>query len=362
MSGIVSSVGVFFTYRFLKMGIWIFENNLLPDFIARWGMRRLLSVNLAKMNIEDERAKFMSYVESLKSLPIAMNTADANEQHYEIPPEFYFPIMGKRLKYSSCIFPKGMHNDDIDGAEVAALKQVEERAQLEQGQQVLELGCGWGSLSLWMAERFPKSTFTSVSNSNNQKLFIDGRAKELGIKNLTVITADMNEFAAPSGKQYDRVMSIEMFEHMKNYDLLFSRVTSWLKPGGKAFIHIFCHKHLAYNFETEGDDNWMGKYFFTGGTMPAETLFLYFCHPLKLVNQWAVNGVHYSKTLEVWLRRMDANMGTIGPILDAVYGKDNRTLWTARWRGFFLACSELFRYNQGNEWFVGHYLFEKPLN
>lgn len=360
MAAIVNAVGVFFTYRLLKAGIYLFEHNLLPDFLSRWGMRRLLSTNLISMNIEKERTKFIDYVESLRTLPIAMNTADANDQHYEIPPEFYFPIMGKRLKYSACLFPEGMHDDDIDGAEVAALKQVEERAGLENGQTVLELGCGWGSLSLWMAERFPKSTFISVSNSNGQRQHIESRAKELGLKNLTIITADMNDFSPPSGKTFDRVVSIEMFEHMKNYHELFRRVTSWLKPGGKLFVHIFCHKFLAYNFETEGDDNWMGKYFFTGGTMPSEHLFLFVSHPLKIVNQWAVNGVHYSKTLEVWLRRMDKNMKTIGPILDSVYGKENRTLWTARWRGFFLACSELFRYNKGNEWYVAHYLFEKP--
>mmetsp|Transcript_5135 Transcript_5135/g.12942 ORF Transcript_5135/g.12942 Transcript_5135/m.12942 type:complete len:363 (-) Transcript_5135:396-1484(-) len=361
MTGVLESVKIFFTYRVLKLGIWIFEANLMPDFLSRWGMRRLLATNLLPKNIEDERHAFMKYVESLKSLPVAMNTAEANDQHYEIPPEFYFPIMGQRLKYSCCYFPKGTHDDDLDTAEVLSLKQVEERAGLKDGMTILELGCGWGSLSLWMAERFPKSTIIAVSNSNGQRAHIEGQAKAKGLKNLTIVTADMNVFKPPAGQTFDRIVSIEMFEHMKNYQELFSRCVSWLKPGARMFIHVFVHKHLAYNFETDGDDNWMGKYFFTGGTMPSEHLFLYFCHPLKLVNQWAVNGVHYSKTLEVWLRRMDKNMKTIGPILENVYGKQNKTLWTARWRGFFLACSELFRYNKGNEWYVSHYLFEKPL-
>ncbi|EKX52795.1 hypothetical protein GUITHDRAFT_157030 [Guillardia theta CCMP2712] len=359
---------------------------MMPDFLTRWGMRRLLETNLVHRippplslppslppsppflplcvlaiivgskaavdcdvfkvpkDVEVQRSSFMEYVESLKKLPIAMNTADANDQHYELPPEFFFPIMGDRLKYSCCIFKPSTHLDDINTAEVRtgvssylltsclqidSLRQVEERAELVDGLDILELGCGWGSLSLYMAERFPKSRITSVSNSNGQRQHIEARAKERGLKNLTVITCDMNNFEAPEGKRFDRICSIEMFEHMKNYDTLMGKCVKWLKPGGKMFIHIFVHKHLAYNFETEGDDNWMGKYFFTG---------------------------------EVWLRRMDRNMKTIRPILSKVYGEENVTLWTARWRGFFLACSELFNYNRGNEWYVSHYLFEKPSN
>ena len=360
MSSLIQKVGIFFTYRVLRISIYLFEQNLVPDFITRWGMRRLLETNLVPKNVEEQRAGLMEYYESLRSKPIAMNTAEANEQHYELPPEFFLPIMGARLKYSCCIYNQDTHDDDINKAEEDSLAQVALRAELQDGQDVLDLGCGWGSNALYMAEKFPNSRITAVSNSKPQRLLIEGRAKERGLKNLKVITCDMNEFTLPAGTRFDRICSIEMFEHMKNYEVLIGKCVEWLKPGGKMFVHIFVHKHLAYNFETEGDDNWMGKYFFTGGTMPSDHLLLYFAHPLKLVNQWAVNGVHYSKTLEVWMRRMDKNMNIIRPILAATYGADKVTLWTARWRGFFLACSELFRYNNGNEWYVSHYLFQKP--
>ena len=347
--------------RVLKLSIYLFEQNMMPDFITRWGMRRLLETNLLPKDVEDQRTSLMDYYQSLRSKPIAMNTAEANEQHYELPPQFFLPIMGARLKYSCCLYEKGTHDDDINKAEEDALKQVKERAQLQDGMDILELGCGWGSLSLYMAENFPKARITAVSNSTPQRELIEARAKERGLKNLKVITCDMNDFSLPAGTKFDRICSIEMFEHMKNYESLMARCVEWLKPGGKMFVHIFVHKHLAYNFETEGDDNWMGKYFFTGGTMPSDHLLLYFAHPLKIVGHWAVNGVHYSKTLEVWMRRMDKNMDIIRPILASTYGPKNVTLWTARWRGFFLACSELFKYNNGNEWFVSHYLFEKPM-
>mmetsp|Transcript_34866 Transcript_34866/g.85375 ORF Transcript_34866/g.85375 Transcript_34866/m.85375 type:complete len:365 (+) Transcript_34866:231-1325(+) len=348
---------------FLTYGV---EQNLIPDFLLRRGIRFLLRTKCLTMtkfkNTEDELQAEMDFVEDLRTRAVAEQTKAANEQHYEVPTEFYQLCLGRNLKYSCCLYDKpGM---TLDEAEVAMLQVYGQRAQLANGQNILELGCGWGSLSLWMAATYPKAKVTGVSNSRTQKEFIMARAKERGITNLTIITADMVVFQAPEAGNYDRIVSIEMFEHMKNYDVLFERCTSWLKKGGMMFLHIFVHKTTPYHFEAESEDDWMSKYFFTGGTMPSDRLFCFFSKGMFLKSQWRVNGVHYAKTCEDWLRKLDRNYTLAAPILDGAYGKAQRTKWYVYWRLFFLSCSEMFNFDagegNGNEWYISHYLFQKP--
>jgi cyclopropane-fatty-acyl-phospholipid synthase len=243
-------------------------------------------------------------------------------------------------------------------AEAASLAETCRRAELADGQDILELGCGWGSLSLWMAERYPGSRITAVSNSRPQREYIEGQARARGLANLAVLTDDMNRFAAPG--RYDRVVSVEMFEHMRNYSLLLNRIHGWLRPGGKLFVHIFCHRSFAYPFETDGDDNWMGKWFFTGGIMPSDDLLARFQDDLRLERQWRWNGVHYQRTAEAWLENLDRRRKDVMPVLRAAYGERDAVRWFHRWRMFFLAVSELFGFRGGEEWFVGHYRFTRP--
>jgi cyclopropane-fatty-acyl-phospholipid synthase len=221
----------------------------------------------------------------------------------------------------------------------------------------LELGCGWGSLSLYMAAKYPKSTFRVVSNSRTQKMYIDLQSKERNITNLTVITADMNTFNID--EQFDRIVSVEMFEHMRNYQKLMKKVASCLKPDGKLFIHIFTHKEYAYLFEVKDESDWTSKYFFTGGIMPSDDLMFYFNDDLTVEKHWHVSGSHYSKTSEAWLKNMDSHKVEIMPLFEETYGKDQARKWWVYWRLFYLACAELWSYNHGNEWIVSHYLFRK---
>jgi len=336
----------------------LIENDKLPDPVLRAGIRKLLKQRLADETVGDEelqQRKFINLVNELKSSPIAVNTADANEQHYELPTEFFQYCLGKNLKYSSGYWNPGVK--DIDTSEDDMLALTCKRAELENGQNVLELGCGWGSLSLYMAAKFPESKFTVVSNSATQKIFIDETAAKRGIQNLTVLTADMNTFTIADS--FDRVVSVEMFEHMRNYQLLLAKVASFLKPDGKLFVHIFTHKTLAYKYEVIDESDWMSKYFFTGGIMPSNHLFFYFNDDLKIEKHWVVNGTNYGKTSEAWLSNMDKHKKEIMPILENTYGKDQAVKWWVYWRLFYMACAELFNYNKGNEWMVCHYLFEK---
>jgi len=336
----------------------LIEQNKVPDFLLRTGIRKLLKQRLKdedKVDTEVQQAHLMALIDTLKSSPIAVNTADANQQHYEVPTEFYKYCLGKNLKYSGCYFKPGVTN--LDTAEDDMLELTCERADLQNGQQVLELGCGWGSLSLYMAAKFPKSTFIVVSNSGTQKIYIDEQAKQRGITNLTVITADMNIFTID--KQFDRVVSVEMFEHMRNYQLLMKKVASFLKSDGKLFIHIFTHKTFAYLFEVKDETDWMSKYFFTGGIMPSDNLLFYFNDDLVVENHWNVNGTHYGKTAEAWLKNMDSHKAQIMPIFEETYGGEHAVKWWVYWRLFYMACAELWNYNSGNEWMVSHYLFHK---
>ena len=339
----------------------LIEEDKVPDFVLRQGIRELLRVRLNdenKGNVEAQQAHLMDLIAELKASPIAVNTADANTQHYEVPTEFYQYCLGKNLKYSSGYWKPGVK--DINTSEDDMLEITCDRAELTDGQHVLELGCGWGSLSLYMSAKYPNSTFKVVSNSRTQKEFIDAEAVKRGITNLEVLTADMNTFHIDW--KFDRVVSVEMFEHMRNYELLLAKVASFLKPDGKLWIHIFTHKEYAYKFEVIDDTDWMSKYFFTGGIMPSDDLMFYFNRDMVVEKHWHVSGTHYAKTSEAWLKNMDKNKKKIMPLFRETYGKDQAVKWWVYWRLFYMACAELWNFNDGNEWIVSHYLFHKVNN
>ncbi len=339
----------------------ILAKDILPDAIIRMGIRHRLAETLREHrqpSVEAARAAKLKYVADLKQMPIAIATDEANEQHYEVPTRFYQLVLGKHLKYSSGYWPNS--DTTFEESEAAMLRLTCERAELSDGQRILELGCGWGSLSLWMAEHYPNSQITSVSNSRTQKAFIDSEAEKRGLKNLTVRTANMIHYEGEGDATFDRVVSVEMFEHMKNYQELLRRVSTWLKPHGKLFVHIFTHKEHAYHYEVRSDDDWMAKYFFTGGQMPSDDLLLYFQEHLKIEDHWCISGTHYSRTSEAWLANMDAHREEILPLFAETYGKDNVVRWWVWWRLFFLACAELWGYRGGQEWIVSHHRFVKP--
>jgi cyclopropane-fatty-acyl-phospholipid synthase len=336
----------------------LLAKGFLPDFIIRRGIRALNRRRLKEIsadNIELAQAKTMALVENLRRSEIAVLTEKANQQHYEIPAAFFALALGKNRKYSSCYYPTG--RESLDEAEDLMLAETAAMARLANGQRILELGCGWGSLSLYMAEKFPRAAITGVSNSASQKQYIDSVAKARGLKNLKIVTADVNQFKPK--EKFDRVVSVEMFEHMRNYDTLFARVRSWLKADGRLFIHIFTHRNFPYLFEDNGPDDWMGRYFFSGGIMPSNHLFSYFADGFSLKEQRIFKGTHYHLTAEHWLKNMDKHRGEIEKIFADVYGTTEVRRWINYWRVFFLAVSELFRYRNGEEWNVVHYLFEK---
>ncbi|MCW0378798.1 Trans-aconitate 2-methyltransferase [Xanthomonas sacchari] len=332
------------------------ESGLLPDAMLRAAMRRLCAQRL-----RDERAggadaaweRQRLLIESLRESAIAIETDAANRQHYEVPPRFFELCLGKRLKYSSCYWDAT--TPDLDAAEERMLQLYAERAQLRDRQRILELGCGWGSLTLWMAEQFPGARITAVSNSRPQREHIEAQCRARGLNNVKVITHDANTLTLPT-ESYDRVVSIEMFEHMRNYRELLKRVSHWLVPGGRLFVHIFCHRDLAYPFEVQGEDNWMGRHFFTGGLMPAADTLLQFQDDLAIERRWLLSGQHYEKTANAWLHNQDRHRDTLMPVLQATYGADAK-IWWQRWRMFWMACAELFGYEQGQQWGVAHYRF-----
>ena len=331
----------------------LLEKNLLPDWLLRRGIRRLLAQRLRDESARYDRA---AYVADLKTRALAEQTAAANEQHYEVATPFYQFCLGPRLKYSSCLYPTG--RETLAQAEECMLALYAERAQLAEGQNILELGCGWGSLALYNAARFPHARITAISNSRTQKEFIDTEARKRGLPNLRILTCDINSFdIAPA--QFDRVVSVEMFEHLKNYQRLFAHIARWLKPGGLLFVHIFTHARLSYHFVARDASDWMSRHFFTGGQMPAHDLLPQFQDDLKLVADWKVNGTHYQKTAAHWLKNMDAHREEIFPLFIDTYGRDQATKWWAYWRVFFLSCAELWGYRGGEEWLVSHYLFRK---
>ena len=334
------------------------EMGLVPDRVIRAGIRRLNRQRLEDINADDVEQS----TRDLSAFVAAMNIAEiaplpelANEQHYEVPAEFFGLVMGDHRKYSSCYWNSNTQN--LVQAEAEALRLTCLHAEIEDGMHVLDLGCGWGSLSLWIATHYPNCKVTSVSNSNSQREYITSQASERGLENLSVITCDMNVF--DTEQRFDRVVSVEMFEHMRNYAELYRRISSWLQPQGKFFKHIFCHRSCAYEFIDQGPSDWMSRHFFSGGIMPGDALPLHFQRDLQLVDQWRWNGRHYEKTANAWLQNMDTNRDEAMKIMAATYGAESAAKWFMRWRIFFMACAELFAHNDGREWYVSHYLFER---
>lgn len=325
----------------------LMERGWVPDAIIRRGIRRLCAERLAGEAALDRRSAFLA---EMRQGPIAPVPEKANEQHYELPPEFMERVLGPALKYSCGFW--GPSCRGLADAEAAALMMTAERALLADGQRVLELGCGWGALSLFMARRFPRSSIVAVSNSAPQRRFIEAEAGRLGVSNLEVRTADMNVFAP--GAQFDRVISVEMFEHMRNWRSLTERIRAWLAPDGLLLVHVFAHRTFAYPFDAEGSDNWLGRHFFTGGLMPTPEAFDRVIDALAVDERWWWNGTHYARTAEAWLRNLDAARAEVLLILGNVYGAAHASRWLRRWRVFFMACAELFGYAGGTEWGVTH--------
>ena len=332
------------------------ERGWIPDFLLRRGIRRLCQQRLQEergANIERAWDRFQSVLHELRSSPLAIETDAANTQHYEVPARFFELCLGKRLKYSSCFYPDG--NETLDQAEEHMLALYAERAALRDGQQILELGCGWGSLTLYMAERFPSSRILGVSNSHSQRSHILAQCQARGLTNVEILTTDVNDLQLQ--QRFDRVVSVEMFEHVRNYAELLRRIRHWLTDDGRLFVHIFCHRELMYPFETEGHDNWMGRHFFTGGLMPAADTFLHFQSDLRVMQQWRLSGRHYQQTANDWLANQDSHHQEVLALFKQTYGPQDAALWVQRWHMFWMACAELFGYAEGNEWLVAHYVF-----
>ena len=335
-------------------GIALAERGLVPESLERWGIRRLLRQRLERSlptdptDLAEHRARFIA---AMRAAPVALVPELANEQHYEVPAEFYAHVLGPHRKYSSAYFPDGV--ESLAEAEAAMLTLTCERAALADGQRILELGCGWGSLTLWMAAQYPNASITAVSNSNSQREWIERTAQERGLDNLRVITCDMNEFEID--ETFDRVVSVEMFEHMRNWESLLGRVRGWLADDGRVFIHIFTHRTTCYPFEVEGPNDWMAEHFFSGGMMPSHDLLSSVETPFTVEEDWVVDGTHYAKTSEAWLENLERERAAVWPILEETYGADAAQRWYHRWRLFFLSCAELFGYRDGREWAVSHY-------
>ncbi len=331
------------------LGVALAERGLVPLPGLRLGIRRLLVERLREQagapGIED-------FLRELERAPIALQPEKANQQHYEVPPAFFELVLGPHLKYSGAYWPEGTR--DLGEAEARMLALTCERAELADGQAILELGCGWGSLTLYMARQFPASRIVAVSNSAPQRRFIEARAPD----NVEVITADMNTFA--TDRRFDRVVSVEMFEHMRNHRELLRRIAGWLGEDGRLFVHVFCHHTYAYLFETDGEHDWMGRFFFTAGLMPSYDMLPRIDGDLELDARWPVNGIHYARTAAAWRINLERRRLEVMHVLRDTYGGDAER-WYHRWRLFFLACEELFAYHDGEEWFVGHYRFRPRL-
>ncbi len=334
------------------------ESGLVPDSVIRQGIRRLLAKKREEIRFGDiEYAAFESseFADRMRQSAVALVPDLANEQHYEVPPEFFAEVLGACRKYSCCYFD--FEDATLDDAEERSLQLTVERAGIEDGMQVLDLGCGWGSVSLYVAQHFPDCQVLAVSNSASQREYIEEEAASRGLGNLVVQTCDMNDF--DTDRHFDRVVSVEMFEHMRNYAELFRRIDGWLNDDGRFFMHIFTHLTTPYEYVDKGPSDWMSRHFFSGGIMPSADLPLLFPDHLCVEQRWRWNGQHYARTLRSWLELMDSRRGAVMPILAATYGGKDAGKWWMRWRMFFMACEELFRYNGGNEWFVSHYLFRK---
>ena len=343
----------------IKVLIKLAEKKFLPDLLIRLGIKRLCGQRLSEsstLGLEALENSHQQWIDLLTESPVAIVPEKANEQHYEVPPLFFELVLGANLKYSSGYWPKGISS--LDESEHEMLKITCERAELVDGQDILELGCGWGSLTCFMAQKFPNSKITAVSNSIDQRIFIEQKIGKLNLRNIKVVTADMNDFS--TDEKFDQIISIEMFEHMRNYDELLKRIEGWLNLNGKLFVHVFSHKKISYPFEDKGEGDWMAREFFSGGQMPSHRLLMSFPDRMKIKKEWRVSGTHYEKTSLAWLRKMDTNKIEVLELFKTTYGEKDASEWFQRWRIFFMSCEVLFGFNEGSEWGVSHYLFEKP--
>ncbi|MDX2086101.1 MAG: cyclopropane-fatty-acyl-phospholipid synthase family protein [Candidatus Melainabacteria bacterium] len=347
---------------------WIYsllETNRVPDCVIRWGIRRMLAAKIrgeTLPSLEQQQERLTAFIQELCQSPIAIETDAANQQHYEVPSQFFQHVLGPRLKYSSGYWAP--ETKTLAQAEETMLALTCERARVANGQTILDLGCGWGSLSLWLAEKYPQARIVGLSNSKTQRAFIEARAQERGFHNLSIVTANIATLEALpepfAGLRFDRILSVEMFEHMKNYPRLLAKLAGWMQPEALLFVHIFTHRTLAYHYEDRDGSDWLTRYFFTGGTMPSHDLLLHFQDALQLIHRWAVDGTHYEKTANAWLANMDQQRANVWPLLAQTYGEGAVRRWWVYWRVFFLACAELWGYEKGQQWLVSHYLFKKP--
>ena len=334
----------------IKIGIYLAERGLIPDFILNFFIQK---ISLGRVNSATTDNEKLTVIDKLKSGPIAEKTSDANDQHYEVPPAFFQLVLGKHMKYSCSQF--NSKSDDLDQAEENMLQLYLDRAGIQANQNILDLGCGWGSFSLFAAAKFPTSKFTAVSNSKDQINYINEQARSRGLNNLSAIQKNINEMQF--NETFDKVISIEMFEHMRNYESLLSKVSDFLEPDGELFVHIFCHRSACYLYEAKNESDWMTRNFFEGGIMPSEDIFTNFENDLKVVRSWKVNGTQYGMTSQKWLQKHDENKSKIITLFNQHYG--NGKIWFFRWRMFFLTCAKFFSINAGNDWYVTHYLLKK---
>jgi cyclopropane-fatty-acyl-phospholipid synthase len=334
------------------------QSGLLPDWILRLGIRASVAAALRRRRRDSPAAQVaekQALITRFQQGPIALHTDIVNRQHYELPASFFETVLGPRLKYSCCYWPTGVTT--LEQAEAAMLALTCQRAGLADGMDILDLGCGWGALSLWIAERYPACRVLAVSNSRVQQAFITERCAHRGLANVKAVAADVRDFQPE--RRFDRVVSVEMFEHMKNYELLMARIATWLKPGGRLFVHVFSHRQFAYEFDGADPDDWMARTFFAGGTMPSDDLLLHYQRDLCLIDHWVLDGTHYARTLHAWLENYDRRRDEVCAIFRERYGAGTEDLLRADWRLFFLACEQTWGLRGGREYLVSHYLFER---